>query len=121
MSRFLIVLDPGADDVQRAGALTALADNGGEVVALLDPVAVIAEGDNSAQAALTGLEGTGVLAVDADGTLDPAGLGLTDDQALLVSAWTGTFGADVQDALANRFRDGEGWDFATTCDGHDPS
>ena len=46
---------------------------------------------------------------------EASSLQLTDDQALLVSAWTGTFSADVQAATANRFRDGDGWGFQDSC------
>ena len=115
MARFLIVLDPSASQDQRDDAVTAISGNGGELVALFDPVAVVAEGDESVQSALSALQGNGVLATDTDGSLDPASLQLTDDQALLVSAWTGTFSADVQDATANRFRDGDGWGFLDSC------
>ncbi len=116
MARFLVVLDPNASQAQRDGAVAAITGNGGEVVAVFDPVAVVAEGDASVQSALSALQGNGVLATDANGSLDPASLQLSDDLTLLVGAWTGTFSADVQNALANRFRDGDVWGFQTSCE-----
>jgi hypothetical protein len=116
VSRFLIVLDPDATDAQRDDAVAAVGSGGGEVVALLAPVAVIAEGDASVQSALAGLRGNGVLAVDDNGVLDPSSLNLGDDLTLLVGAWTGTFSVDVQAALSDRFRDGDEWGFLFACD-----
>jgi hypothetical protein len=116
MARFLIVLDPNASQAQRDDAVAAITGNDGEIVALFDPVAVVAEGDASVQTALSALQGNGVLATDTNGSLDPASLDLTDDQTLLVSAWTGTFSADVQGAIADRFRDGDDWGFQTSCE-----
>jgi hypothetical protein len=110
------VLDPNASDAQRDNAVAAIASNGGDVVALFDPVAVISEGDDSTQTALNALIGNGVLTLDSDGSLDPSSLGLSDDLLALVAAWTQSFSSDVQNALANRFREGDEWGFPGSCE-----
>jgi hypothetical protein len=115
MARFLVLLDANADESDRDAAVDAIRANGGEIVAVFDPHIVVAEGDESAQDAAGEFLGISVLGTDTDGTIDPSGLGLPTELEAMVALWTQTFTPEVQTALANRFREGENWDFPGPC------
>jgi|SRR5215218_7974681 len=115
MPRFLVVLDPNADEADRDAVIDGMRASGGEVIAVFDPHIVVAEGDQSAQAAADQFFGISLLAIDEDGTIDASALGLAPELEAMVALWTVTFTPAVQAALANRFREGEDWGFPGPC------
>lgn len=112
MAEFMIVLD--ATDEGLAAVQSALAQNNGSVIALFDPVILIADGDDTTVSAVTGVV-PGVRAVAYDQPMDVEALGLDEASAVIASGWNLRFTADYQSEKASRPQDGESWNLLGDC------